>query len=154
VNEKKALMTTHIADAQARAERDLRLLEAEITVARRRLDELRRKQGELRAAVPGHQPHPPADMPDGLGAVYTSNTVAGVFVSATTVNGELVISVGRFDPAAAGTLSVDPRSGTATLVLAVADENGDTTRLGQRSYLDLYPDPAVVSGPPGQEAQQ
>ena len=42
----------------------------------------------------------------------------------------------------------------ATLVLAVADENGDTTRLGQRSYLDLYPDPTVVSGPPGQEAQQ
>jgi hypothetical protein len=152
--DKKTPTTTHAADAQARAEQELELLEAEVAATRQRLDELRRKQGELRAAAAGRQPHPPADQPDGLGAVYTSNTVAGVFVSATAVSGELVISVGRFDPAAAGTLSVDPRSGTATLVVAVADENGDTTRLGQRSYLDLYPDPTAVSGPPGQEAQQ
>ena len=54
---KKTPPTTHAADAQARAERELELLEAEVAATRQRLDELRRKQGELRAATTGRQPH-------------------------------------------------------------------------------------------------
>ena len=145
MDKKKTQTTAHAVDAQAGAGRDPGLLEAQIAVARGHLDELRRKQGELRAAEAGYQPYPLADAPDLRGSVFTASTVAGVFVCTEAIDGELVITVGRFDPAAAGTLRVDPRSGTATLVVAVADENGDTTRLGQRSYLDLYPDPTVIS---------
>jgi hypothetical protein len=65
-------------------------------------------------------------------------------VDVEVAGGELAIRVWRYDPAAAGQLSIDPRFGTATLVVAVADENGDTARAGQRSYFDLYPDPGTV----------
>ena len=43
-----------------------------------------------------------------------------------------------------GSSASTPRFGTATLVVAVADENGGTARAGQRSYFDLYPDPGTV----------
>jgi hypothetical protein len=43
-----------------------------------------------------------------------------------------------------GALSIEPRFGTATLVVAVADENGGTARPGQRSYFDLHPDPGTM----------
>jgi hypothetical protein len=65
-------------------------------------------------------------------------------VDVEVAGGELAITLWRYDPAAAGQLSIDPRFGTATLVVAVADENGGTARPGQRSYFDLYPDPGTV----------
>jgi hypothetical protein len=80
-------------------------------------------------------------------------TVAGVAVTVEADCGELVITIGRFGPAAAGRLDIDSRSVTATLRMAVAGENGSTSRPGQRAYFSLYPDPAAGAGRPGQEAQ-
>jgi hypothetical protein len=80
-------------------------------------------------------------------------TVAGVPVTVEVADAELVITVGRFGPAAAGRLDIDPHSVTATLRVAVAGENGNTARPGQRRYFNLYPDPAAGAGGPGQEAQ-
>jgi hypothetical protein len=135
----------------AMAERDLERLEAPIAAARLRLDELYRRQRELRAEA-GRQPRAPGGPPVAAGTMRMVGTVAGVPVEVEAAGGDLVITVGRFDPAARQ-LGIDPRAGTATLGVAVADENGDTSRLGQRTCFDLYPDPAVTSGTPGQEAR-
>jgi hypothetical protein len=108
----------------------------------------RRAQAEGAVAV-GLQPDPAAV----TAAARMAGTVAGVPVDVEAADGELVITVGRFGPAAAGRLGTDPHSGTASLVVAVAGEDGDTTRLGQRTCLDLYPDLAATNCPPGQEAQ-
>ena len=107
------------AAARARAQRDLELLEPEITAVRQHLDELHRKQDQLRAtaAGPGRLPDPSARP------------------SATTG-------------------SIDPRFGTATMAVSVADEKGDTGRPGQRAYFDLHPDPHATSRPPEAEAQR
>lgn len=86
-------------------------------------------------------------------AARMAGTVVGVPVDVELADGELVITVGRFGPAAAGWLGTDPHSGTANLVVAVAGEDRDTTSLGQRTCLDLYPDLAATNCPPGQEAQ-
>jgi hypothetical protein len=79
--------------------------------------------------------------------------VAGVPVHVEVACGELVITVGRFGPAAAGRLDIDPHSVTATLRMAIAGENGNTACPGQRAYFNLYPDPAAGTGRPAQEAQ-
>jgi hypothetical protein len=87
------------------------------------------------------------------GMARMAGTVAGVPVDVEAADGELVITVGRFGPAAAGRLGIDSHSGTATLVVAVAGEDGDAARPGQRTRLDLYPDPVDMGCAPGPEAQ-
>jgi len=137
----------HAAAARARAQRDLELLEPEITAARQHLDELHRKQDQLRtiaAGGPSRPPDPPATPPATTGSIARWCAVAGVPVDIKVADGELAITVWRYDPAAAGQLSIDSRFGTATLVVAVAGEDGGTPRPGQRSYFDLYPDPGTV----------
>jgi hypothetical protein len=68
-------------------------------------------------------------------------TVAGVPVTVQAADGVLAITIGRFDPAAAGgLLHVHPRFGTATVGVYIADETGDTAhRPNQRWFFDLYP---------------
>lgn len=80
-------------------------------------------------------------------------TVAGVPVNVEVADGELVITVGRFGPAAVGRLDIDPHSVTATLRVAVVGENGNAARPGRRAYFNLYPGPAAGAGRPAQEAQ-
>ncbi len=142
----------HAASARAWAQRDLELLEPEITAARQHLDELRRKQDQLRAVAAGGPGRPP-DPPAMTGSIACWSAVASVPVDIKVADGELAITVWRYDPAAAGQLSIDPRFRTATLVVAVADEDGDTARPGQRSYFDLYADPGPAGSLPGREAQ-
>jgi hypothetical protein len=106
----------------------------------------RRTQGAVAA---DRQPDPPAV----TGTARMAGTVTGVPVNVEVADGELVITVGRFGPAAAGRLGIDSRTGTATLVVAVAGEDRDTTRPGQRTCLGLYPDPGAVGCPPRQQTQ-
>jgi hypothetical protein len=101
------------------------------------------------AVAAGRQPDPPA----ATGTARMAGTVVGVPVDVEVADGELVITVGRFGPAAAGRLGIDSHSGTATLVVAVAGEDDDAMRPGQRPRLDLYPDTVDMGCPPGQEAQ-
>jgi len=101
------------------------------------------------AVAAGRQPDPPAV----TATARMAGTVAGVPVDVEAADGELVITAGCFGPAAAGWLGIDSHSGTATLVVAIAGEDGDTTRPGQRTRPDLYPDPADMGCPPGHEAQ-
>lgn len=82
--------------------------------------------------------------------------VAGVPVTVQVVNGELTVTVGRYDPAAAGQLGIHPRYGTAVMGLYIADENGDTThKPNQRWFSGLHPDPrdiaACAADPAGKE---
>lgn len=147
----------HAAAARARAQRDLELLHAEIAAARQHLDELHRKQDQLRmiaASGPGGPPDVPASPPAATRQEAMFCAVAGVPVDIKVAGGELAITVWRYDLAAAGQLSIDLRFRTATLVVAVADETGGTARPGQRSYFDLHADPGTTGSLPGQEAQQ
>jgi hypothetical protein len=68
-------------------------------------------------------------------------TVAGVPVTVQAADGVLTVTIGRFDPAAAGALlHVHPRFGTASVGVYIANETGDTThRPDQRWFFDLYP---------------
>ena len=70
-------------------------------------------------------------------------TVAGVPVTVQAADGVLTVTIGRFDPAAAGALlHLHPRFGTATVGVYIANETGDTThRPDQRWFFDLYPGP-------------
>jgi len=70
-------------------------------------------------------------------------TVAGVPVTVQADDGVLTVTIGRFDPAAAGALlHLHPRFGTATVGVYIANETGDTThRPDQRWFFDLYPGP-------------
>ena len=116
-------------------------MQPEIAATEQHLKELRRKQHRLRAiaaGAPGSPPDPPAET--GQEGLY--GAVAGVPVDVEVAGGELVITVWRYDPAAVGQLAIDPRFGTATLIAAVADEDGGTGRPGRRLYFDLYPGPA------------
>jgi hypothetical protein len=74
-------------------------------------------------------------------------TVAGVPVTVQAADGVLTVTIGRFDPAAAGPLlHLHPRFGTATVGVDIADETGDTThRPDQRWFFDLYPGPRGAS---------
>ena len=138
------------AAARVRAQRELELLQPEIAAAGQHLEELRCKQHRLRVIAAGGSGCPP-DPPAAMGQEGLYGAVAGVPVDIGVAGGELVITVGRYDPAAAGQLSINPRFGTATLVAAVTGENGGT---GQRSCFDLYPDPDATDSLPGKEAQQ
>jgi hypothetical protein len=68
-------------------------------------------------------------------------TVAGVPVTIQAAEGVLTITIGRFDPAAAGgLLRVHPRFGTAAVGVYIADETGDTAhRPDQRVVLRPVP---------------
>jgi hypothetical protein len=69
-------------------------------------------------------------------------TVAGVPVTVQTADGVLTVTIGRFDPAASGLLHLDPRFGTATVGVYIADETGETAhRPDHRWFFDLYPGP-------------
>ena len=70
-------------------------------------------------------------------------TVAGVPVTVQAADGVLTVTIGRFDPAAAGALlHLHPRFGTATVGVYIANETGDTThRPDQRWFFDLHPGP-------------
>ncbi len=86
-------------------------------------------------------------------------TVAGVSVTIEVVDGVLAVTVGCFDPAAAGPLRISPRFGTAVMSLSIADENGDTAhRPDQLWFFDLHPDrrdsAARAAGPAGREPQR
>jgi hypothetical protein len=135
----------HAAAARARAQRDLELLETEITSVRRHLDELDSRQDRLRAIAVGVSPGLPA------GTGQHACVVAGVPVDIEVAGGELAVTVGRYDPAAAGQLSTDPGSGTVTLALDIAGEDGGT---GRPWYFSLFPGPDATGRPPGQEVQQ
>jgi hypothetical protein len=78
-------------------------------------------------------------------------TVADVPVTVQAADGALTVTIGRFDPAAAGPLHLHPRFGTATVCVYTVDETGDTTRRPDHHWLfDLYPGPrgAAVKHPP------
>jgi hypothetical protein len=68
-------------------------------------------------------------------------TAAGVPVTVTADDGRLTVTIGRFDPpAAGGLLHIEPRFGTATAAVCIADENGGTARTpGRCWFFDLYP---------------
>ncbi len=70
-------------------------------------------------------------------------TVAGVPVTVQAADGALTVTIGRFDPAAVGSLlHLHPRFGTATACVYTADETGDTThRPDHRWFSGLYPGP-------------
>lgn len=136
------------AAARVRAQRELELLQPEITAAGQHLEELRRKQHRLRAIAAGGTGSPP-ERPAATGSIAMYGAVAGVPVDVEVAGGELVITVWRYDPAAAGQLTIDPRFSTATLIAAVADQDGGTGRPGRRSYFDLYPDPPAGRAPEG-----
>ena len=72
-------------------------------------------------------------------------TVAGVPVTVTVADRVLAVTIGRFDPAAAGgLLRIHPRSGTSAGGVFIADENGDTAhKPDHRWFFELHP------GPPG-----
>jgi len=76
-------------------------------------------------------------------------TVAGVPCEVRITDGELRIRVGRYDPADAGELSIDPRSGTASLLVAVAGPDGNSAGPGLRKYFDLYARPRAADGSSG-----
>lgn len=67
-------------------------------------------------------------------------TVAGVPVTIQAADGVLTVTMGRFDPAAAGgLLRVHPRFGTAAVGVYIAGENGDMARKpGHRWFFSLY----------------
>jgi len=71
-------------------------------------------------------------------------TVASVPVTVTVADRVLTVTIGRFDPAAAGgMLRIHPRFGTAAVGVYIAGENGDTAhRPGQRWFFELHPGPA------------
>lgn len=68
-------------------------------------------------------------------------TVAGVPVTVTVIDGHLAVTVGRFDPSAAGgLLRIGSRSGRAVAGVYIADENGDTAhKPDHRWFFDLHP---------------
>ena len=67
-------------------------------------------------------------------------TVAGVPVTVQVSDGHLAVTVGRFDPSAAGGLHIHPLYGTSCVGLYIADENGDTAhKPDQRWFFDLHP---------------
>jgi hypothetical protein len=87
-------------------------------------------------------------------AIASGGAVAGVPYEVSILDGELRISVGRYDPAAAGELRIDPRSGTASLLVAVAGPDGNSVGPGLRAYFDLYARPRAADGPPEYSAGQ